>query len=111
MANQRQYPRFPFRQAVGYQMGEAPSSGSLSGDISEGGLRLTVSEFIPLHTIVRLNIRLTDPVRVVPAKGKVVWVREDPQAERFDVGIAFIVDHDTGPALRDYVSSRRFTIE
>ena len=90
--NNRQYPRFSFRESVAYQTGDAPSSGSLAGDISQGGLRLTVKEFIPLNTVVNLNILLSDPVRVVPAKGRVVWVREDPNGERFDVGIQFVVD-------------------
>ncbi len=92
----RQHPRFPFRESVAYQTGGSPSCGSLAGDISEGGLRLTVREFIPLNTIISLNIRLSDPVRVVPARGRVVWVMEDFDGERFDVGIEFIVDPDNG---------------
>jgi len=86
-------------------------SGSLSGDISEGGLRLSVQEFIPLNTIVRLNIHVSDSARVLPAQGRVVWVREVPQSDRYDVGIEFIIDQDTGPVLRSYVSSHRFTTE
>ena len=109
--NNRQYPRFPFREAVAYQTGDTPACGSLAGDISEGGVRLTVKEFIPLNTIVNLNIRLSDPARVVPAKGRVVWVREDPGGERFDVGIQFVVEQGTDPAIRGYVASRRFTSE
>jgi len=111
MMNNRQYPRFPFKESVGYQVGEAPLSGSLSGNISEGGLRLSVREFIPLNTIVRLQIHVSGPARVLPAQGRVVWVREVPRSERYDVGIEFVVDQDTGPVLRSYVSSRRFTIE
>ncbi len=86
-------------------------SGSLSGDISEGGLRLSVQEFIPLNTIFRLNIHVSDSARVLPAQGRVVWVREVPQSDRYDVGIEFIIDQDTGPVLRSYVSSHRFTTE
>ena len=109
--NNRQYSRFPFREAVGYQTGDSPVTGSLAGDISEGGLRLTVKEFIALNTIVNLNIRLCDPVRVLPAQGRVVWVREDPDGERFDVGIQFIVGQGVDPAIRGYVASRRFASE
>ena len=111
MMNNRQYSRFPFRESVGYQIGEAPLTGSLSGDISEGGLCLNVHEFIPLNTIVRLQIHVSDPERVLAAQGRVIWVREVPQSERYDVGIQFVVDQDTGPVLRNYVSSHRFTIE
>ena len=111
MMNDRQYSRFSFKESVGYQIGEAPLTGSLSGDISEGGLRLNVHEFIPLNTIVRLQIHVSDPERVLAAQGRVVWVREVPQSDRYDVGIEFVVDQDTGPVLRSYVSSRRFQIE
>ncbi len=111
MMNNRQHPRFPFRESVGYQMGESPLTGSLSGDISEGGLRLSIQKFIPLNTIVRLQIHVSDPARVLRAQGRVVWVREVPQSDRYDVGIEFVVDQDTGPVLRSYVSSRRFTTE
>ena len=105
--NNRQYPRLPFKEAVAYQAGDSPSSGSLSGDISEGGVRLTVKEFIPLNTILNLNIRLSDPTRVVPTKGRVVWVREDPDGERFDVGIEFIVERGIDGSIRGYIASRR----
>ena len=86
-------------------------SGSLSDNMSRGGICLTVKEFIPLNTIVRLQLHFSNPMHVVPAKGRVVWVKEEPQSERFDVGIEFIVDQDTSPGLRDYITSHRFTIE
>ena len=111
MMNQRQYPRFEFRQAVEYQMEEIPSSGSVASDISEGGLRLTVQTFIPLHTIVRLQIHVPGSLRVLPAKGKVVWVREDPQGDRFDIGIKFVVEQDTASDIHSFVTSRWPTVE
>ncbi len=111
MENNRKDPRFSFREAVGYQIGDSPLSGSLAANISAGGIRLTVKEFLPLNAIVRLQLNFSEPVGVLPAKGRVAWVVEHAQSENFDVGIEFIVDQDTSPALRDYMNSHRLTIE
>jgi hypothetical protein len=88
--DQRQFTRFPFNEPVNYQSGEDPSNGSLAGDISEGGVRIRVQEFIPLRTILSLKIHMNNPPRVVPIKGQVMWVREVPESEVFDIGIRFL---------------------
>ena len=89
--NKRQYARKEFREAIGYQSGfDAPTHGSLAGDISEGGVRIRVQEFIPLRTVLALKVHLNNPSRTVPVKGQVVWVREVPQSEVYDIGIRFL---------------------
>ncbi len=105
--DKRQYPRFSFNEAVVYQTGEAPSSGSLAADISHGGVRIRVQEFIPLRTVISMKIHLGNPVRTVPIKGKVVWVREVPHSEVFDIGIEFLID-PSNPAVGDHIRSQRF---
>ena len=110
MDQKRQYPRFPFKEAIGYQAnGDAPLSGGLSADIGEGGVRIRVQEFIPLRTVLSLKVHLTDPARTVPVRGQVVWVREVPHSEStFDVGIKFLEEEPKDPALGEYFNSRRY---
>lgn len=87
----RQFPRFAFREAVGYHRNEGlPVEGSVGADISRGGVRIRVHQFIPLRSVVYLKIHLTNPVRTLPVKGTVVWIREVPHSEAFDVGIQFV---------------------
>ncbi|MBI4309375.1 MAG: PilZ domain-containing protein [Candidatus Omnitrophica bacterium] len=89
--DKRQCPRFSFKESIAYQTAqEVPLAGSLSADISQGGVRIRIQEFIALRTVVHLKIHLTNPARVVPVKGEVVWVREVPHSESYDVGIRFL---------------------
>ena len=88
--DKRQYSRFSFRKSVEYQTREeGMPSGSLSDDISKSGVRIRVQEFIPLRTVLTLKIHMTEPARTVPVKGEVVWVREVPYSEVYDIGIRF----------------------
>ena len=89
--DQRKHPRFSFTEPVGYQTNEASlPAGALAGDISRGGVRIRVQQFIPLRTVLELKIHMTNPDRIVPVKGQVMWVREVPHSEVYDIGIRFI---------------------
>lgn len=103
----RHFARFTFREPVGYQIHEdTPDTGSLSKDLSLGGVRIRVQEFIPLRTVLNLKIHLKHPERQVPVKGEVVWVREVPHSEVFDIGIRFIEVHPTGD-LREFIRNKK----
>ena len=68
--DKRQYPRFSFHGPVGYQRREdAPESGSVAVDLSQGGVRLRLSEFVPLNTLLDLKLHLTNPSRIMPVRG------------------------------------------
>ena len=89
--DKRIYPRSSFREPVNYQMAEdADLSGSLASDISQGGVCIRIQEFIPLRSVLQMKIHLNNPPRTVPVKGEVVWIREVPHSEVFDVGIKFL---------------------
>jgi c-di-GMP-binding flagellar brake protein YcgR len=107
--DKRQYPRFDFKEAVRYQMTEQePAFGSLAEDISEGGVRIRVHEFVPLRTIVYLKIHMTNPVRVVPVKGQVVWIKEVPHSDCYEVGIHFVEESGLEPGIGEYIRSQKF---
>ncbi len=87
----RQYPRFDFSEPVGYHDArEFPEMGSLAADISQSGVRLRVGEFLPLRKVLDLKLHLNNPTRVMSVRGQVMWVREVPHSEVFDVGIRFL---------------------
>ena len=86
----RRFPRFSFKEPVGYLRTEGlPENGSLGEDLSPGGVRIRVPEFIPLRTVLNLKIHLNNPVRVMDVKGQVVWVRQVPYSDTYDIGIQF----------------------
>ena len=85
----RQFKRVKLSEPVQYHPKDSLNiSGSLSRDISEGGLRLTTSEFIPLDTELALSIQLSAE-EVIDCLGKVVWVEQLPHTERYQAGLKF----------------------
>ena len=107
--DKRQYLRLSFNESVAYQTtGETPLSGGLSSDISQGGVRIRIQEFIPLRAVVHLKIHFTNPMRTVPVKGQVVWVRELPHSQVYDVGVRFLEEEYRDPVIGEYIHSRRF---
>jgi Tfp pilus assembly protein PilZ len=63
--------------------------GSLSADISEGGLQIQIQEFIPLKTELTISMELADN-SVVECVGKVVWVEQLPFSESYKIGLKFV---------------------
>lgn len=65
--------------------------GALSCDLSEGGLRLNVNIFLPLHAEVLLKIQLSHE-QVIECRAQVAWIQRIPFTERYQVGLEFIQD-------------------
>jgi hypothetical protein len=108
MNNQRLFPRFQFQEPVGYQQEFAEQSGSLARNISLGGIKLTVHEFVPMGTLLEMQIHLDHPSRDVLVKGKVMWIKELFSGESFEVGVEFIKEAQPVEAIGTYITSRRF---
>ncbi|MBF0489391.1 MAG: PilZ domain-containing protein [Candidatus Omnitrophica bacterium] len=110
MENKRKHPRSSFSEPVGYQRREdLPLEGSVAGDISQTGLKLSVNEFIPLNTILELQIQLPGQVQLVPAHAKVVWVREASHREdAWEIGLQLVSSENFSLAIREYVNRNRF---
>ena len=88
-SERRQFPRVKHSEAVQYQSKDLTlQGGSLASDISEGGIRLNVNGFIPLHTELALSIQLTTE-KIVECLARVVWVEKVPYAERYQAGLRF----------------------
>ena len=86
----RRSPRFPFKAPVKFQIGEYTSpDGSLSKDLSRGGICLTVNEFIPVKKQVVIYLQGTNNSRLIELKGVVAWIKDLPESERFLIGVQF----------------------
>ena len=84
----RAFLRIPFREPVQYQLkGMDRWQGCLSYDIAEGGIRINVDDFIPLHKEVRIQVKLKNTV--VDLTGYVSWMQQIPYGERYQVGLKF----------------------
>lgn len=84
----RRFKRMMFREPVQLRLGESQASAGLSSDISEGGIRLNISHFIPLHAELSISMHFFNQRRM-ECLAKVVWVRQLPYSERYQVGLQF----------------------
>lgn len=87
--NKRQYKRISFKEPI--QLWEKDlmhTYGTLSCDVSEGGLRVMMNDFVPLDTEFVLSIP-TQENHYIECPAKVVWVRQVPHSERFQAGLQF----------------------
>ena len=106
--NRRQYPRFQFDKPVSYRPNETESAkGALSRDISLGGIKMTVNEFVPFGSILEMGLDFPDLGKQVTVKGKVVWIRENPYSERFDIGIEFLPDEKTAAFVAAFLKKQK----
>ncbi len=100
----RQFKRVGHSEAVEFQYkSDFMGNGSLSCDLSESGIRLTVNDFVALGTEMFLQIRL-GAENFVSCNGRVVWVRQLPHSERYQLGVEFM---DTSSVMESRGRIRR----
>jgi c-di-GMP-binding flagellar brake protein YcgR len=91
----RRFQRIQFRRPV--KFGDVTGDGlpaHLAQDISQGGLRVMSSDFVALHTPLSVQLQLKDTGRIIELKSRVVWVRYNPLAETYQMGLEFADDLD-----------------
>lgn len=89
-SEQRKFPRITFRNPVGYRFPDKNVlSGSVAYDLSEGGVRLWVEDFLPLNSEVVVSLQLK-PEREVALAARIAWIQKVPHADSFHVGCEFL---------------------
>lgn len=103
----RQQPRVNTTMSVQYRGIRQASDAvvtAIARDISTGGVRLLVNEFISVFTRLVLDIAIPfapKPVRVV---SKIAWVRKRPYGEQYEVGAQFTdISEEDKRGLFDFV--------
>lgn len=85
----RQSPRVHFRESVQLRFRDTQQVlGSLGFDISKTGLRVRTPEFVPLKTVIDMDVALS-PERIVTCTGLVVWLKLIPFSENYEMGLVF----------------------
>ncbi len=109
---QRKSPRISFRESVSFHQMKDPRrfGGCLSLDLSEGGIRVYFDQFLPIGSLLNVQLQLGDK-HIVDLTGRVAWVVQVPHSERYQLGLEFIEPGPVADArsqLRNYFQSRRF---
>ena len=86
----RRYRRVRFSEPVGFHL-KTPNNfgGCLARDLSEGGIQLTLNEFVPLNSEITLQLKLSRFPKVVDVTGRVAWLQRVPYSDRYAVGLEF----------------------
>ncbi|HOW35172.1 MAG TPA: PilZ domain-containing protein [Candidatus Omnitrophota bacterium] len=90
MIEKRKYIRIPERLRIFYEIIPGAKTGEqMTRDISHGGIRFLIRDFLSKDS--RLKIRITFKTFFsLEALVRVVWIREMPNGEEFEVGAQFI---------------------
>ena len=88
----RQFDRFGHRGPVEIQFRDfGEPMGTLSGDLSGGGVRVNLNNFIPLNAEMALQVKLADQ-RIIECTGRVVWIRKNRFNDNYQAGLEFVGD-------------------
>ena len=86
----RSFHRFHCAQPIRFQLKDPNQfGGSLSCDLSKGGIRVHLGDFIPLKTELTLQIQLADE-SIVECPCRVAWVEKNRFSDRYQAGLEFV---------------------
>ena len=107
LVERRRLPRLKVSTPVQFRDVLKPQetfTGSLSKEISVGGIRMNAPGFVAQESRLVLLLSLPSLLKPMRAIGRVVWVREQPFAQGYDCGVQFVeIAPEDREALADYV--------
>ena len=84
--------------------------GSLTKDISEGGIRFKTNEFISLACRLVVEITLPTVQRPIKAISQVAWIRKLSSGDQYELGNQFLeISKEDRSLITDYVSRLKET--
>ncbi len=89
----RQYPRVNTTMSIQYRgIRQASDSvmGAIARDISSGGIRVLVNEFISVFTRLVVEVYIPSTSEAVKVVSKVAWIQKRPHGEQYEVGMQFL---------------------
>jgi hypothetical protein len=83
----------------------AMGTGSLTGDLSEGGAKIRSRRFISLAARLMSEFKLPTSERPVKAIARVIWIKKTGPLNQHDVGLQFLeIAKDDKVAVANYVN-------
>lgn len=65
-------------------------NGTLTKDISEGGVRFTSNDFLSIFTRLFVEVSVPSFSRPIKAISKVAWIQKEPRGNQYIVGLQFL---------------------
>lgn len=86
----RKFIRVPEKLKILYEVISCKKIGKyLTKDISQGGVRFLVHDFIPQGSCLKINLAL-EACLSCEALVKISWIREKPLSEEYEIGVEFV---------------------
>jgi len=60
-----------------------------TNDVSYGGLQFTCRRWLPVGTVLKLEVECSRPHEVFRHVGRVVWLRKEADEEHYTIGVYF----------------------
>ena len=105
--DKRLSPRFSFTEPVVFAQPQIGNHNGVAGNISLSGMSLRVQGFIPMGTVLELQICLGDSPKLIWVKAQVVRMREALSEDCYEVGLRFIHDEECIKAIGKYLVACR----
>jgi len=91
MTEKKRYKRIPDDLPISYQvLPEAKTSNLLTRDISQGGIRFLIHDFVSKDSMMEIKINFKKIHYALVAMVQVCWVRKDPSGDRYEIGVEFV---------------------
>ena len=105
MRERRRFVRVPEHLQVSYRILPGTKMREyITKNISQGGMRFYVHELIPEGSILEIRLTLQKIFFSFKSRVKVVWSKEEPRSERYEVGVKFInIPQKAADNLLDYI--------
>lgn len=82
-----------------------PAAGTITRNLSEGGVCFKSNEFVSLACRLVLEISLPNATKPVKAISKVAWIRKVPSSDQYELGNQFLeITKEDKVALTNFVS-------
>ncbi len=73
---------------------------TLTKDISLGGVNIRTDTFLPVDTLLKIDLPLPKMHKIISVRGKVRWIKSLYEDEVFEVGLEFVdTPHDVITSL------------
>lgn len=99
--DRRKYFRFTVEFEVQYRQLESLRAHKISSteNMSERGIRITISEYFQPGTLLELSIKFPHEAHTIKAIGKIIWIKKDTLMQVYTAGLSLAHIEEIDKAL------------
>jgi len=109
LVEKRTHPRIRVSAPIRYQELNGNTylaKGTLTKNLSEGGVRFKTDAFIPMSCQLVIEIKLPGSVKPIKAVSKIAWITKLPTGDDYETGNHFLAMSDADEKLlSDYLKT------